>query len=130
MEKKKPKGYRVSCPYCGNRAELVDSAVIYNGRSYGYAYLCSYCGDGKSVYALCRQGTVKIRGTMADEETRKLRRKAYESYEGYITRSQSFLNRSEAKSWLSGKIGVPYASCNISEMDAETCRRVIELTAV
>lgn len=129
MEKKKPKGYRVICPYCGRRADLVDSAVIYNGKSYGYAYLCANCGDGKSVYALCRAGTVQIRGTMADEETRKLRKEAYESFEDYIQRSGAFFSREEARSWLSAKVGLPYAGCNISEMDAKTCRRVIELTA-
>lgn len=126
MEKKKPKGYRVICPYCGQRAELVDSAEIY-GRSYGYMYLCRYCGDGRSVYALCQKGTCKVRGQMADEETRELRQKAYAAYAAYTSGNRMFYNRNEARSWLSARIGVSYSGCNISDFDAETCRKVIEV---
>ena len=33
----------VFCDYCGTKADLVDSSVIY-GKSYGDIYLCPNCG--------------------------------------------------------------------------------------
>lgn len=33
----------VFCPYCGERAEFVDSAEVYHGQSYGLIYLCRPC---------------------------------------------------------------------------------------
>lgn len=126
-EKKSPKGYRVLCPFCGQKARLIDSAEIYNGKSYGYAYVCEYCGDGKSVFALCKPGTVKIQGKMADAETRQLRQKAYRAYKRYVSDSRSFYSDAEAREWLSRKIGVAYANCRISEFDARTCRKVLEV---
>jgi len=32
---------RMVCPYCGLPAKLVDSEIIYNGRSFGNAWVCS-----------------------------------------------------------------------------------------
>lgn len=121
----KMKAKRVICPYCGQRAELADSAEIYNGISYGYAYICRYCGDGKSVYVLCKPGTNLPRGVMGDATTMRLRRRAYGLWRQYMEKS-SFYNQEEAKGFVAAKLSIPYAAMDISSMQAERLGQLIK----
>ncbi len=31
------------CPYCGKKTELINSAEVYAGKSYGWMYICRDC---------------------------------------------------------------------------------------
>ncbi|WP_278247013.1 zinc-finger-containing protein [Agathobaculum desmolans] len=62
----------VICNYCGRKAELVDSKVIY-GTSYGMMYLCRRC----NAYVGCHKGTDRPLGRLADAELRYWKKAAH-----------------------------------------------------
>ena len=121
MERKKAP----TCPICGAKGKLVNSALIYNGRNFGYAYKCPRCED---VYVTCIPGTKKPAGEMCDATTRALRQQAYRSFTDFATNARNgFRNKAEARGWLANKLDIAYAGTSIAEMDAETCQKVLEL---
>ena len=111
----------VSCPYCGGWAELVDSAEVYGGRSYGNVWLCRRC----DAYVGCHAGTDEPLGTLADAETRHWRKRAHASFDP-LWRGDG-MTRAEAYRWLAGRLGVHPNDCHVGLFDVETCKRVVEL---
>ena len=60
------------CPYCGKETELIDSAEVYQGVSYGWMYICRPC----DAYVGCYKGTTKALGRLANAELRKYKHEA------------------------------------------------------
>ena len=110
------------CSYCGTTAVLVDSAVIYHGTSYGFAWKCPACPD---VYVGCHQCTRKPLGRLADAELRVAKMLAHAAFDRLWRRGK--MSRSEAYHFLAEKLGLPAGSCHIGEFDLDFCRRVVEV---
>ena len=121
----------MTCPYCNSEAKLVDSSIIYHGKSYGWAYVCANFPTCDS-YVGCHRGTDKPLGRMANKELRaakSLAHKVFDAlwpkkfYRGGLTRRQI---RNHGYKWLSEELGIPYSQCHIGMMDTDLCKKVVE----
>ena len=110
------------CPYCNNDAMLVDSKIIYHGKSYGWAWKCPSCPD---TYVGCHRGGQKPLGRLANAELRGAKMLAHAAFDP-IWKSGS-VGRSAAYQWLAKAMGIPVAECHIGMFDVAQCQRVVEL---
>lgn len=120
------------CPYCGNKTEYVDSAVIY-GKSYGMIYLCKPC----DAYVGVHRGSDKSLGRLANKELREAKKEAHYHFDkiaktGLINKIwNEFIpdisNRNKAYLWLSKQMGIDKERCHIGMFDVEQCKKVIEI---
>lgn len=60
-------------PYCKCKTELIDSAEIYDGVSYGQMYICRNC----NAYVGCHKDSSKSLGRLANEELRRYKHCAH-----------------------------------------------------
>ena len=114
---------KIVCPYCGNKAVLSDSSVIY-GKSYGQVYLCSnypVCDAFVGVH----KGSVKPLGTLANNELRDLRKRAHNLFDR-IWRDKE-MSRNGAYRWLADKMGLSRKQTHIAMFNESQCRQVIEI---
>ena len=70
-------------------------------------------------------------GIPADKETKALRVKAHESFDGLMKKNG--VHRGSSYFWLGAMLGIPLhkigEECHIGRFDAETCKQVIQLCA-
>lgn len=111
---------KVICPYCGQRAELVDSAVIY-GRSYGNIYLCEPC----DAYVGTHRRNNKPLGTLANKQLREWRKRAHRAFDPLWKSGK--MTRDDAYKWLSRKMNLPPRKTHIGMFDIRQCKRVIKI---
>ena len=114
--------HNVICPYCGAKAELKDSAILYRGRSYGKVYLCSnyptcdaYCGVHK--------GTDVPLGRLANAELREWKKRAHAAFDplwktGGISRKRAYAIASDI-------MGKPVDETHIGMFDVQECKDLI-----
>lgn len=107
------------CPYCGLRSELIDSAEVYHGRSYGLMYICRPC----NAYVGCHKGTYRALGRLANAELRQAKNQAHEAFDK-LWKSKA-MNRHQAYRWLSESLGVDPNFCHIGMFDVEQCQKVV-----
>lgn len=121
-----------SCPYCESPTKLIDSAVIYGGRSFGYALACiryPVC----DAYVGCHPGTTRPLGRLANKELREAKSAAHLAFDRLWRRKMirdrcsKRLARGAGYGWLSGQLGIDPIKCHIGDFDVTTCRRVVEL---
>jgi len=110
----------VICPYCGRKAEYVDSKVVY-GRSYGMIYLCRPC----DAYVGVHKGTDRPKGRLADKELRYWKMVAHEAFDP-IWQSKR-MGRNEAYAWLAGRMGLRPEDTHIGMFDVPQCKKVIKI---
>lgn len=127
-----------TCPYCRSPAELVDSAKVYQGKSYGLIWLCSGYPACDS-YVGVHRGTTTPLGRMADGELRRVKIKAHAAFDPlWFARSvgeawpdgmhrASWATRADAYRWLAGRLGIPVEDCHIGMFDVGMCKRVVEV---
>ncbi len=114
--------YTVFCPYCGNKAKIVDGTSIYPHRedlSHKVFYKCNPCDAFVGVHA--DSGNVPL-GTLANSELRKARNLAHSSFDP-IWRD-GLLSRGEAYKWLAKELNIKQSDCHIAMFEIETCRKV------
>lgn len=116
------------CPYCHKQTTLSDSSIIY-GKSYGMIYICFKC----DAYVGCHKGTTNAKGSVANEELRKLRKKAHELFDP-LWRKKAFrdncslnIARNKGYTWLSEQLGIPRKFTHIGMLNKEQCLKVISL---
>ena len=109
------------CPYCGKPTEYVDSAEIY-GKSYGMIYLCRDC----RAYVGVHQGTNNALGRLANEELRRLKKKAHLYFDKIW--KVDYMSRREAYTWLSEQLKLPIEYTHIGMFSEKTCKDVIYLS--
>ena len=100
------------CPYCGSKPELIDSAEVYNGTSYGKMFICRPC----DAYVSCHVGT----------ELRQLKIEAHEVFD-IIWQQKYKRGRYQAYYWLSKQLQRPFDFTHIGMMDEDTCRKTITI---
>ena len=112
----------VICPYCGKRAEFVDSKVIY-GTSYGMIYLCRPC----NAYVGCHGRGDKPKGTLANAELRAWRKNAHASFDPLWKYGPFKYRRNAAYAWLAEQMGLRKEETHIGMFDVAQCRQVIQI---
>lgn len=117
MAKRKPK---VICPYCSQRAELIDSAKVYNGRSYGLIWACLPCEAWVGVHKNSPDN--KPLGRLANAELRAAKMAAHACFDPLW--KNGIMRRSDAYEWLARQLGIHPATCHIGMFDVDRCRRV------
>ena len=110
----------VNCPYCGQRAEYVDSRVIY-GRSYGMVYLCRPC----DAYVGTHKGTDRPLGRLANEELRRWRNRAHALFDPLWRHGRYKGRRGAAYQWLANQMGLTKNETHIAMFDVKQCKRVV-----
>lgn len=103
-----------ACDHCGKRRIcFVNNRLIY-GKPMGewpYIWYCYECRASVGTH----RGTRSPLGTLADSETKALRKLAHEWFDP-IWRKYGFLTRPEAYEWLSEKLGLPLSACHFARM--------------
>ena len=112
----------VYCPYCGRRAEFVDSKVVY-GKSYGMIYLCRNC----VAYVGVHKGTDQPLGRLTNAELRFWKKRAHAAFDPLWKYGRFRHRRNAAYQWLSEKMGLPRQKTHIGMFDVAECRRVIQI---
>ena len=110
------------CPYCGKETELIDSAEIYHGVSYGWMYICRPC----DAYMGCYKGTKKALGRLANAELRKYKHEAHDVFD--LIWEKHFMKRPQAYTWLSKQLDTERDYTHIGMFDVETCKKVIAVS--
>jgi hypothetical protein len=117
----------VTCPYCDQAAEYVDSSEVY-GRNYGMMYLCRPCCAWVGVH----KGTNRPLGKLANKELREWKIKAHAAFDplwkakmrqGHSKKAA----RNSGYTWLAAQMGIPRDECHIGMFDVEQCKRVVEI---
>lgn len=119
-----------TCPYCSQKAKLVDGTAIYPHRPdlrqqhFWYCAPCNaYVGCHKPNRRLGLDGTEPL-GRLANVELRQAKSAAHGCFD-WIWQGR-YKTRSEAYSWLASELDIPVERCHIGEFDVPTCRRVVE----
>ena len=115
-------GQDVYCPYCGKKAEYVDTIEIY-GKSYGMAYLCRPC----DAYVGVHDGTDTPLGRLANRELRRWRNRAHAAFDPLWQQGPCRRRRNDAYAWLAGKMGLTKEETHIAMFDVEQCKQVIQI---
>lgn len=119
--------WNVRCPYCGNKAELVDSAVIY-GRSYGMSWLCKPC----DAYVGCHKNSRSHRplGSLANKSLRALRGRVHATLDplwkaGEAADGPTSNARGRTYLWLAEQMGLPKEQCHVAMFTDAQCERAL-----
>ena len=104
----------ILCDYCGKPARCVDSAIVYEGRSYGPIWYCKEC----QAWVGCHRGTNKPLGRLANAELRRMKRLAHASFDK-LWRGKSAFTRRAAYEWLAEEMGLPVEQTHIGMFDVE-----------
>lgn len=120
----------MSCPYCGDRAELINSTVIYS-KDYGLMYACEnypVC----DAYVGCHKDTIRPKGRLANAELRRLKIQAHAVFDKIwfqknVPAKKKGKSRNKAYKWLADKLGIKGADCHIGYFDESQCINVINI---
>ena len=110
------------CPYCKNKAVLIDSRVIY-GKSYGLIWLCYPCKAWVGTHK--NSPTHKPLGSLAKEDLRILRMKAHEVFDS-LWRKWG-ISRREAYAYLQNLMDMTPEQAHIGRFNEYECRKLLKL---
>lgn len=113
---------KVICPYCGERAEFVDSKIVY-GKSYGKIYLCRKC----LAYVGVHKGTDKPLGRLANAELRYWKKAAHAAFDPVWKYGRFRGYRNAAYGWLAGRMGLSVEETHIGMFDVAQCKKAIQI---
>lgn len=120
---KDPQTVPVQCQYCLDVVEVQHHDRIY-GKAYGdwpWMYVCVGCGARVGMHPF----TAIPLGALADASTREARKRCKPAFERLWNSGR--MGRSEAYSWLAGKLGLTASRCHFGLFDAETCKRASDI---
>lgn len=115
----------VFCPYCGKRAEFVDSAEVYHGRSYGMIYLCRPCDAYVGCHGNGKGDSPK--GRLANAELRRWKIAAHNAFDPLWKFGPFRGRRNIAYAWLAEQMGLPKEKTHIGMFDVAECQQVIQI---
>lgn len=121
------KRVNIKCPYCGSRALLRPSSVVYGTKAVDPAapyYVCAHfpiC----DAYVAAHKKTCLPMGTLANAELRRKRIQAHAALDclwesGLMSKKQAYL-------WLQAKLGLPEQEAHIGRFSTFRCEQVIQL---
>lgn len=120
----------VTCPYCGNSAELVSGHIVHDPR-HAYVWRCAPCRAWVGVFP--DSPRYLPMGRLAKDDLRRLQVRAFRVFNAWwIENGEKLgLKRSEARkvgyAWLSRRLRIPTKDCDIGWMNETWARRVIEV---
>lgn len=124
----------IPCDYCTRAAALVDSSIVYHGRSYGPIYYCGPC----QAWVGCHPNTTQPLGRLANAELRKwkqavhavfdpvwkrrleLKRKVDPAYTRAMARGGRYRE-------LAVLMGIAREECHIGMFDVERCALAVKI---
>jgi hypothetical protein len=109
------------CPYCGNKTQLVDSAEIYHGKSYGMIYRCAPC----DAYVSCNNGTHRAMGVLSNKPLRDAKGRAHYYFDQLW--KPRFSLRPQMYKWLSETLSIPIEFTHIGMSNVEQCNRIVDV---
>lgn len=121
----------VKCPYCGKSAQLMDSARVYGGKSYGMIWACLPCDAWVGVHKDSNKNIPL--GRLANAELREWKKAAHRWFDPLWQRKmqkegiRKMVARGKAYKWLAKEMGIERADCHIGMFDVEQCKKVVEL---
>ena len=110
---------KVFCPYCKKEAKWCENKEIY-GKNYGKSYMCYYCKPC-NAYVGCHQNSREPLGSMANRETRDLRKQCHRLFDPLWKEKK--MSRKEAYDYLLKNTGVKH----IAWSNESDCLKVIKL---
>jgi len=113
----------VICPYCDQKAELVQGYVLYPHRQDLFDkkfYLCRKC----EAYVGCHPDTQIPLGTLANTELRNIRSQVHKVFDS-IWKSGK-MKRRQAYQWLADQLKIDIKDCHIAMFDINMCEKAIE----
>lgn len=113
-----------ACPYCGRPAVLVDSATVYNGRSYGMIWDCRPCDAYVGVHR--NSPTFAPKGRLANRELRRWKVAAHAAFDPLWLGLGAPMKRRAAYSLMQQVMGMTAEQAHIGKFDVADCRRLIE----
>lgn len=113
----------LKCPYCGEKAELVNSKEVY-GKDFGKMWICGNYPKCDS-YVGCHKGTIAPLGTIANKELREKRKVCHFAFDALWKKYN--LRRTDAYRWLSRKLELNIHDTHIGMFDINMCNRMIEI---
>jgi len=125
LSKKKLIPEDVYCPYCGKKAEFVDSSIVY-GKSYGMIYLCKNC----LAYVGVHKGTSKPLGRLANAQLRYWKNKAHEAFDPLWKYGRFKGSRNTAYAWLAKQMRLPIEETHIGMFDIDDCKKAIRICRI
>ena len=115
----------VFCPYCGKCAEFVDSAEVYNGRSYGMIYLCRPCDAYVGCHGNGKGDSPK--GRLANAELRRWKIAAHNAFDPLWKFGPFPGRRNSAYAWLAEQMEIKKEKTHIGMFDVAECQQVIQI---
>ena len=121
------KRINIKCPYCGSRAYLQPSSVVYGDRAddvEANLYVCARY-PACDAYVAAHKDTLLPMGTLADRNLRRKRMEAHSALNRLI--SSGLMNRKQAYRWLQIQLGLPESETHIAKFSELRCQKVISL---
>jgi len=122
---------QVYCPYCGEKAQLIEDKEIY-GRSYkGYMWACLDCDAWVGVHKNSKRYAPL--GRLANAELRYWKKKAHACFDPLwkrkMVRDGCSKNhaRNKGYEWLAKQLGISKKKCHIGHFDVDTCKKVVSI---
>lgn len=112
-----------TCPYCKDKARLMDSAAVYGGRSYGMIWRCIPCDAYVGVHK--NSATHTPLGRLANKELRAWKIKAHAALDPFWR--GGLMSRSSVYKRLADEMGIPPGKAHVGWFDVPECRRVVEI---
>lgn len=111
----------INCPYCGQRAELKDTEIIY-GRSYGNAWICRNYPKCDAYVGVHRRDNNPL-GSLANAELRTLREECHAKFDQLWSGGR--MNRNEAYELLMKIMKLNKKKSHIAKFDKEKCNKLL-----
>lgn len=124
MANKEPQ--KVICPYCGRRAEFIDSKHYYsNGKSYGMMYLCRPCDATVGVHK--NSANYYPLGTLANKELRELRQRCHKLFDTLWRGNMKTMSREQAYKKLADNMNLKIEEAHIALFREDDCIKFIRI---
>ena len=116
--------YSMYCPSCGILAKFVSDKAFYGRDFGGHVYYCPKCNSRVGAY----EGTPIPMGTMADQETLRLRKKCHEVFDRKWQNGQ--MTRAEAYVWLADVMKLQPYEAHIGKFGKRQCSKLLMILGV
>lgn len=128
----------LTCPYCGGKAPLESTTIIYQGRDFGLAYICENYPKC-DAYVGVHKNSGKPLGRLANKELRDWKIKAHAAFDELWRRKlakrrkergndyKQVYARGSGYKWLRQQLGLESKECHIGMFDVDMCKRVVEV---
>lgn len=111
------------CPYCNSKTKLIDTAEIYHGHHYGYAWACVEYPNCDAYVGTHKANNLPL-GRLANAELREAKKKAHTAFDP-VWRTGG-MSRSYMYQLLSDYLEIPSNQCHIGMFDVDLCNEVVE----